>query len=259
MSKHAYHFKHDFNAHNDEKILDLRMSLGFEGYGIFWYLIEILASARNYKLETNYKRIAFSSNIQEKTLKMVIEDFDLFKIEDNYFYSPSLNERMSKLDTIKDKAKENGRLGGIASAKARAERKQNSSDRLSSGEVVVKGSSSELNHSKEKKRKEKERIEFKPPTLKEVLDYCYIEKELYSFDAWDFYDQNDAGDWMRSDGQQIKNWKKTLLTWSKQSYAKKINRENNLDEVQKYVYEISDVDKVKSSKLFKGFKPYVTK
>jgi hypothetical protein len=43
MSKNAYWFKHDYNAKNDEKILELRSEFGAEGYGIYWMLIESMS------------------------------------------------------------------------------------------------------------------------------------------------------------------------------------------------------------------------
>jgi len=45
MSKDAYYFSHDANAQDDEKILDLRADYGWEGYGLFWAVIEEIAMA----------------------------------------------------------------------------------------------------------------------------------------------------------------------------------------------------------------------
>jgi len=36
MKKEAYYFSHDSNARQDEKIIKLRMKLGWEGYGLYW-------------------------------------------------------------------------------------------------------------------------------------------------------------------------------------------------------------------------------
>lgn len=120
MAKHTYYFKHDFNSHNDEKIIDLRMSQGLEGYGIFWFLIELLASADDYILENNYKRLAFSMGTKEAVLKSVVEDFGLFTLEVNgKFYSDSLVERMNRLDEIKLKRAEAGSKGGKSKANAK--------------------------------------------------------------------------------------------------------------------------------------------
>ena len=45
MKKDTFYFSHDYNAHNDVKILYMRHQLGMEGYGIYWFLIESLADA----------------------------------------------------------------------------------------------------------------------------------------------------------------------------------------------------------------------
>jgi hypothetical protein len=119
MAKHTYYFKHDFNAHNDEKIVDLLMTHGHEGYGIFWHLIELLASADDYQLECNYKRLSFTMQCSTEILKSIIEDFDLFNITENNFWSDSLATRMKRLDEIKEKRAEYGRKGGKAKAKAK--------------------------------------------------------------------------------------------------------------------------------------------
>lgn len=43
MAKETYYFQHDYNARNDDKVLELRSRFGGEGYGIFWMIIETMA------------------------------------------------------------------------------------------------------------------------------------------------------------------------------------------------------------------------
>lgn len=43
MAKDSFWFKHDNNARNDEKILELRSRFGAEGYGIYWMIVETMA------------------------------------------------------------------------------------------------------------------------------------------------------------------------------------------------------------------------
>lgn len=119
MAKHTYHFKHDFNARNDEKILDLRMDHDWAGYGIYWCLVEMLANADEYKLSNNYKRLSFSLRCDEAVLKSIIEDYDLFVVENDLFYSESLINRMKRLDEIKLKRAEAGAKGGKVKAIAK--------------------------------------------------------------------------------------------------------------------------------------------
>jgi hypothetical protein len=119
MSKHTYFFRHDFNAHEDERILDLRMEHGMEGYGVYWLLIELLAASSNYKLEANPKRIAFAHSADPQVVSSVINDFGLFQVEENSFYSKSLTIRMERLDEIKEKRSIAGRKGGKVKANAK--------------------------------------------------------------------------------------------------------------------------------------------
>lgn len=45
MAKSSYYFDHDYNARNDQKILELRAEYGWEGYGIFYGIIEVLCES----------------------------------------------------------------------------------------------------------------------------------------------------------------------------------------------------------------------
>lgn len=47
MSKDSFYFSHDYNARNDEKILELRSTYGAEGYGVFWMMVETMAENKN--------------------------------------------------------------------------------------------------------------------------------------------------------------------------------------------------------------------
>ena len=46
------YFNHDSSARNDIRIIKLRASLGYEGYGIFWSVLELLFAEEN-KICTN--------------------------------------------------------------------------------------------------------------------------------------------------------------------------------------------------------------
>lgn len=47
MAKETFYFTHDYNARNDDKILELRSKYGAEGYGIFWMIVETMAENEN--------------------------------------------------------------------------------------------------------------------------------------------------------------------------------------------------------------------
>jgi hypothetical protein len=106
MKKEAYYFSHDSSARNDEKILELRMDLGWEGYGVYWALIEMLRESNAFAMRTQYKRIAFGLQVSEDLVKSIIEDYNLFIVNEDVFYSESLNHRMELKNAKSKKARE---------------------------------------------------------------------------------------------------------------------------------------------------------
>lgn len=103
MKKEAYYFSHDANAKDDPKILQLRMEMGWEGYGLFWALVELLRNESNHKMQKHYKSIAYALHTQEDSIKKLINDFDLFATDDQFFWSESLLKRMELKEAKSDK------------------------------------------------------------------------------------------------------------------------------------------------------------
>ena len=118
--KDAYYFSHDSNARNDQRLMKLRMKYGPEGYGIYFMIIEILRDTENYTLHiSDVESICFDIRSESEKIHDIIKNYNLFQFEGDYFYSKSLSRRMEKLDKIKEKRRESGKQGAIASAKAR--------------------------------------------------------------------------------------------------------------------------------------------
>lgn len=107
MSKDAYYFSHDANARHDEKILELRAELGWEGYGIFWAIIECLREASGYKYSIKrLNGLALQLSTTKEKLEQIILNFGLFSFDNDNFWSDSLLRRMEERDSKVRKAKE---------------------------------------------------------------------------------------------------------------------------------------------------------
>ena len=107
MNKDAYYFSHDANARHDEKILELRAELGWEGYGIFWAIIECLREASGYKYSIKrLNGLALQLSTTKEKLEQIILNFGLFSFDDDNFWSESLLRRMEERDSKVRKAKE---------------------------------------------------------------------------------------------------------------------------------------------------------
>jgi len=103
-NKDAYYFSHDSNAHQDEKILDLRAEWGWEGYGLFWGVVELMREQTNYQLSNSdnlYKKIALQLNISPDKAEQFLDfcvNIGLFINKNGSLYSESLLRRMAEKD-----------------------------------------------------------------------------------------------------------------------------------------------------------------
>lgn len=100
------YLQHQSNSFTDIKIIKMRSKLGIESYGIFWALLELLFNEENKLCVDDYSVLAFSLQCDADKLKSVIEDFDLFVIEDGCFYSKRLNDHIDTINSKSIKAKE---------------------------------------------------------------------------------------------------------------------------------------------------------
>ena len=108
MPSDAPYFRHDANARHDPKMQALIKKYKAEGYGRFWILIETMRETRGYKIEPKkYVLEALAEQMLctvkelQDFIKDCVNEFELFVQEDGFFYSPSLVERMAKLDSLR--------------------------------------------------------------------------------------------------------------------------------------------------------------
>lgn len=103
MKKDTFYFSHDYNARQDDKIKRLIMKHGFLGYGIFWAIVENLYNNTN-ALRLDCELIAYEMRTSENVIESIINDFELFVIEDGYFGSLSVERRLIERDEKSKKA-----------------------------------------------------------------------------------------------------------------------------------------------------------
>lgn len=160
MPKDAYYFSHDYNARHDPKISALKADYGIEGYGRYWIIIEMLAEQDNYKLKLNgwgIRAIATECQLSaEKMRKFILDcinEFELFKSDDQFFWSESLNRRMK----IKDEKLEQKRRAGKKGAEARWGSKDKGEEKQKDSTANVTANDIDIaKNGKGKERKEKE-------------------------------------------------------------------------------------------------------
>jgi hypothetical protein len=107
-TKDAYYFSHDANARNDPKILDMISRYNMVGYAWFWVLVEMLREQSEYKLKLNKcnvyaMQMQCTSDEAKKYIQDCINEFELFKTDDVFFWSDSLINRMKLADEKSEK------------------------------------------------------------------------------------------------------------------------------------------------------------
>jgi hypothetical protein len=108
--KKAYYFPHDYTASNDVKCLFLRQSLGMEGYGIFWFLVEQLANSGGQLPMEIIPVLAMQMQVTEAKVHAVITRFNLFKVDDqNFFWSERLNDHLEIRKSLSESGKKGSR------------------------------------------------------------------------------------------------------------------------------------------------------
>ena len=208
MKRDSYYFSHDYNARNDFKILFLRQQLGIEGYGIYWFLIESLAESSGKLPLKIIPVLAMQMQTNEVKVTAVINEFDLFTVIDNQFFSIRLNKHLEKRDTLSFINSEKGKK----SAEVR---------KLNTGLTVV-----EPQFNKGKERKESKVKEIKEsiyPTLDIVIEYFTTNgysKEIAT-KAFNYYS---VANWKDGNGKQVRNWKQKMQSvWFKEENKIKSN------------------------------------
>lgn len=191
LKKETFYFSHDYTARSDEKIKNLIYDFGYQGYGIYWALIEELYQNAN-ALQTNYKRIAFDMRVDENTIKSIIENFDLFIVENEFFGSLSVQRRLDMRNDKSNKARESAQKRWTKDANALQ-------------------TQSDSNAIKESKVKETKRKVFIKPNIEE------IKQEFPTFNAEHFFNYYESNGWMVG-RNKMKDWKATVKNWMSKDY-----------------------------------------
>ena len=111
----TYYFSHDANARNDEKILMLRAEHGWEGYGLYWLLVEMMFENKETCLKhSRIRGIAHGYNIDITVLESVINTAiteGLFVSNGEEFWSESLRRRKEAFEELREKRSRAGKKG----------------------------------------------------------------------------------------------------------------------------------------------------
>lgn len=237
------YFSHDSNARNDEKLIRLRMRHKWEGYGIFWAIIEKLRDSSDYMCVVDYDIIAYDLRADTATIKSIVEDFGLFAFTEDRkcFYSESLMKRMAVMDKTSELQRER--------VKKRWEKQkagdENSEEKTYRGNTTVEprnnGGNTDVipNHTNKNKRKEtnKESNTNVLPKKAASIDAPIKQREISFYESLkpylgdygkemlrEFYDywseSNKSKTKMRFESEKTWDLDRRLKRWSNNSFEK---------------------------------------
>ena len=103
--KETFYFPHDYNARNDPKLQDVLIDLGVEGIGVLWCIIEQLYEQGGTLPISSCKSIAFALHVDSEVVDKVVNNYGLFKHDDENMWSDSVFNRLNRRKNISDKRK----------------------------------------------------------------------------------------------------------------------------------------------------------
>lgn len=216
MKKESYYFSHDANARKDEKVLCLLVEHGYEGYGIYWALIEMMFENQDTAISRKLlKGIAYDLRIDITKLQSVITtcySVNLFQADKEKIWSNSLRRRKAEWEEKRKKRSEAGKRG-MASRWSPDNNVTNPDNN-----VITQNNGDITKYNKGKERKAKkskvDRV-FVPPTLEEVK--AYFKEKGYSEElAERAFETYNVADWHDTKGNPVLSWKQKMVsTWLK--------------------------------------------
>lgn len=107
---------------DNKKVVELLADLKTRGYVAYVYILKHLVEHDNLE-ETNYKALSYTLHYPATLLKSIIEDYDLFVVEEGTFYSPDIEDREREIMEYVRQVNDERRKAEIAKKRAEAGRR----------------------------------------------------------------------------------------------------------------------------------------
>lgn len=110
--KNSYYFDHDYNARNDQKILELRAEFGWEGYGVYFALLESLCESNGEVKRGALGGLSLGLNLAKPELIKMIEfmlSIGLLHEENGVIFSERIKKHLAFRAFLSASGKSGGR------------------------------------------------------------------------------------------------------------------------------------------------------
>lgn len=151
---------------NSPEVMRARMEHGMAAYGIYVTLMQLLEEDEDHKLSKDYSMIAYEMRVDVSVVQSVVEDFDLFEVEEEYFYSKELSDTIEQARKVSEARARAGRAGGAAKARNFAENVKESSSKCQAN------ARKNVANARNPKENEKENLPPKTPIKEKEKENC---------------------------------------------------------------------------------------
>ena len=192
-------FKHDSNASMDAKLSRVRSKYGMEGYGVYWYCLELISQNIDkhnltFELEHDAELIALSTGLHYEIIQEMMQEFVSLGLFENTDGIITCLKMATRTDEYTQKV-------------IKTNKKAITLSRQTPDSVGTKSGLIEENRTN---RREEKRRRFTPPSLEQIKLYCSTRKN--NVDPVRFLDHYETNGWMRG-RNRIKDWKACVRTW----------------------------------------------
>jgi hypothetical protein len=145
--KNSFYFDHDYNARNDQKILELRAEFGWTGYAIYFSLLECLCESKGFIKRDALAGLSLGLNMDKADLIIMIDfclKILLFYENKDGIYSNRILQHIEYRQKLSDAGRSGGRgkkgklKPGFKEAKATPEAGEDSKGKNSKEENIKK-------------------------------------------------------------------------------------------------------------------------
>jgi histone H3/H4 len=208
MHNKSYYFQHDFNAANDEKILYVRSMYGMEGYGLYWYFIELMHQSQDSKLKCKLiNGISYQLNIDiDKLLQFynTCIDTELFVTDGDFYWS----QRVLENKEVQEEKRKSKSFAG----------KKGMEKRWSSNtyeDSITEDNTDITEHNKRKEIKGKEiKLNYKDLLINNIEEYKDLLGDSYS-EFIDYWCEPNKNGKLRYELEKFFDIKRRINTWVK--------------------------------------------
>ena len=181
-------FSHDTGARNDEKITELVMRHGWESYGIYWAVIELMFESGGKLLQSKRNAIAYQLHCDTKKFNTILDsmiEIGLVQTSKEHYWS---NRVLFAIEEIEGRS-------NVAKLNAKARWDKHRMQLHSKGNATAKQAQSNGNANKEYNNKENKEEKEEKETPPDQIDPNSLtrEKNLQTFHHfWEAYEKKNG-------------------------------------------------------------------